>query len=299
MQKLFTASQIKAWDNYTIANEPISSLNLMERASNAFVNWFVKQYTATQHIYIFCGPGNNGGDGLAICRLLQAKGYQITPYLINPKNKLSLDCTKNLNRLTEVIQYPDIKEIKLPEINKNDIIIDALFGSGLSRPLTGIYATLVQQLNAYDCIKIAIDIPSGMYSDILNNSDDIIFKANTILSFQTPKRSFFFFENNPVINHLKTLDIGLSIDYLKDTNCNWYVINSYSEIPDFDTYANIILSIEKFEHQYKVKFNSQGSIRLLAKKAREQLLIFIIKDNNNNNNTYIITPENDVYFILD
>jgi len=295
MQKLFTASQIRAWDNYTIANEPISSLNLMERASIAFVNWFVKNYTTNQHIYIFCGPGNNGGDGLAICRLLQAKGYQVTPYLINPKNKLSSDCAKNLNRLTEVIQYPDIKEIKLPEINKNNIIIDALFGSGLSRPLTGIYATLVQQLNAYDCIKIAIDIPSGMYSDILNNSDDIIFKTNTIASFQIPKRSFFFIENKPVINHLIILDIGLSIDYIKNTNCNWYVINSYSEIPNFDVYVNTTLSMEKFEHQFDVKFNSQKSIRLLTKKAREQLLTFIIKDSN----TYIITPENDVYFILD
>ena len=292
MQKLFTASQIKAWDNFTIANEPISPINLMERASNAFVNWFTQKYNATQHIYIFCGPGNNGGDGLAICRILQNKDYQVTPYLINPKSKLSPDCTKSLNKLDNVVLLTDIN---FPEINKTDIIIDALFGSGLSRPLTGIYNTLVQQLNLYDCIKIAVDIPSGMYSDILNNSDDIIFKANTIVSFQTPKRSFFFIENKPVINHLKIIEIGLLTDYLKETNCNWYVINFYSEIPNFNTCLNITLSKEQFEQQFDVKFNSTESIKLLTKKAREQLLTFIIKDSN----TYIVTPENNVYFILD
>jgi len=294
MQKLFSASQIRAWDNYTIANEPISSLNLMERASKAFVNWFVQHYNTSQHTYIFCGPGNNGGDGFAICRLLQNKGYQVTPYLINPKNKLSADCNENFKRLNNVIFLTDITGFTLHHINEKDIFIDALFGSGLSRPLTEMYATIVQQLNAYDCTKIAIDIPSGMYCDMLNNSDDIIFKAHTIVSFQIPKRSFFFIENKLIINHVKTLDIGLSIEYIKDTKCKWYLINSYSEIPNFDTSANITLSIEKFEHQFDVKFNSQESINLLSKKAREQQLIFIIKDSN----TCIITPENDVYFIL-
>jgi|GEM_PF-3169236 len=295
MQKLFTASQIKAWDKYTIANEPISSLNLMERASNVFVNWFVKQYTATQHIYIFCGPGNNGGDGFAICRLLQTKAYQVTPYLINPKNKLSLDCTKNLNRLTEVIQCTDITEIKLPEINKNDIIIDALFGSGLSRPLTGIYATLVQQLNVYDCIKIAIDIPSGMYSDIINHSDDIIFKANTIASFQIPKRSFFLTENKPYLNSVTVLDIGLSSTYILNTDCSWYSINSTTEIPNFDNYPIEYYTPEKFSQHFNIKFNSIKAIAILLKIAKKQQKVIGIKSDYN----CIATPKNNIYFILD
>jgi len=295
MQKLFSASQIRAWDNYTIANEPISSLYLMERASKAFVNWFTQQYNTSQHIYIFCGPGNNGGDGLVISRLLQYRDYKITPYLINPKNKLSSDCTKNLNRLTEINQFTSLAEIMLPEINKNDIIIDALFGSGLSRTLTGIYAKLVQQLNAYDCIKVAIDTPSGMYCDTLNSSDDIIFKTNTIASFQIPKRSFFLTENKVYFNTVTVLDIGLSPVYNLGTNCNWYYIESTAEIPHFDNYTKKNYTLETLSQHFNIKLNSIQAIAMMLKIATQQQKIINLKSDYN----YIATPKNEVYFILD
>lgn len=295
MQKLFTAPQIKAWDNYTIANEPISSLNLMERASNAFVNWFMKQYSATQHIYIFCGPGNNGGDGLAICRLLRNKGYQVNSYLIDPKNKLSPDCTVNLNRLIKVIPLKNITETKLPEINNDDIIIDSLFGSGLSRPLSGISLALIQKLNTYDCIKIAIDIPSGMYCDTLNSSNNTIFKTNTIASFQIPKRAFFLTENKAYFNTVTVLDIGLSPVYNLDTNCNWYYTESTTEIPGFNNYTIEYYTPETFSLHFNIKFNSIEAIALLLKIAVQQQKIIRLKSDYN----YIATPKNEVYFILD
>lgn len=295
MQKLFTASQIRDWDNYTIVHEPISSLNLMERASSVFVDWFAQKYNTSQHIYIYCGPGNNGGDGLAIYRILLNTGYQVTPYLINPKNKLSPDCTKNFDRLTNVIEYTHITDIKLPEINKNDIIIDALFGSGLSRPLSGIYLTLVQKLNTIDCIKIAIDIPSGMYCDSINSIDDTIFKSNTIASFQIQKRSFYFIENKQYFNSVTVLGIGLSSVYNINTDCSWYSIDSTIEIPDFDTFPIECYTPETFSQHFKMKFNSIEAIVMMLKIAIQQQKIIAIKSDYN----YITTPKNDVYFILD
>jgi len=294
MFKLFTAEQIRNWDNYTISNEPISSINLMERAATAFVNWFVKKHLLTQQIHVFCGPGNNGGDGLAISRILLDKGYDVIPYIINPNNKLSNDCDINLNRLATVIQLTNISQISMDFFSKKEIIIDALFGTGLSRPLSDYYKTIIEKIASTNCIKIAVDIPSGMYCDRVNNSNDIIFKADTIVSFQIPKRSFYFIENKPIVKHLKILNIGLSTRYLKDTNCNWYAINSYAEIPNFDTCMNITISREIFEQQFDIPFQSEKTLQLLIKKANEQQLTFIIKDSN----IYIITPKNNVYFIL-
>lgn len=267
----------------------------MERASNAFVNWFVQQRTIKQHIYIYCGPGNNGGDGLVISRLLLGKGYQVTPYLINPKNKLSPDCAKNLDRLTDVIKCTHITDIKLPEVNKNDIIIDALFGSGLSRPLSGIYLTIIQKLNTHDCIKIAIDVPSGMYCDSLNNSDETIFKSNTIATFQIPKRSFFFIENKPYFNSVTLFDIGLSSVYNINTDCSWYSIYSITEIPDFDIFPIEYYTPETFSQHFNIKFNSTEAIAILLKTAVQQQKFFGVKSEYN----YITTPKNEVYFILD
>ena len=294
MLKLFTAEQIRNWDNYTITNEPITSINLMERAAIAFVNWFIKNHELSQQIHVFCGPGNNGGDGLAISRLLLIYGYNVTPYLINPNNKLATECTINFNRLNTVIQLTDVSQISIDQIQKKDIIIDALFGSGLSRSLTGIHATIIKKLNAINCEKITIDIPSGMYCDTLNDTTDIIFKSNTVITFQIPKRSFFFMENKPMIKDLKILDIGLSVNYIIETSCNWYAVNSFSEIPNFNTCINITLSKEIFEQQFDAEFNSKESIQLLMKKAKEQELTFIVKGSN----TYIITPKNNIYFIL-
>lgn len=294
MQKLFTASQIRNWDNYTIVHEPISSLNLMERASSVFVDWFVQQYNTSQHIYIYSGPGNNGGDGLAICRLLLNKGYQVTSYLINPTNKLSPDCATTLDRLTDVIQYTHITDIKQPEINKNDIIIDALFGSGLSRPLSGIYLAIIQKLNTHDCIKIAIDVPSGMYCDSINSSDDTIFKSNTIASFQIPKRSFYFIENKQYFNSVTLLGIGLSSVYNINTDCSWYSITSTTEIPDFNNSPIEYFTPETFSQHFKIKFNSIEAINMILKTAVQQQKFIGLKYDYN----CIATPKKNIYFIL-
>lgn len=294
MQKLFTAKQIRTWDAYTIKQEPISSINLMERASIAFVNWFVEKYAPNQQVYIFCGPGNNGGDGLAISRLLQNKGYQITPFLVNKKNKISADCKHNLNRLSNVVTIENLNTIPTLKIHQNDIIIDALFGSGLTRPVTGIYASLIEKLKRYNCIKIAVDIPSGMYCDLANNSDDIIFKTDIAVSFQIPKRAFFFIENKIHLNTFEVVDIGLSNLYYTNTDCNWYYINSTAEIPNFNINEAISFSLETFSLHFDARLNAIDVIALLIETAVKQQQIIILKAST----TYIATPKQQIYFIF-
>lgn len=231
MIKLFSSQQIKQWDQYTIKNEPISSLDLMERASLSFVNWYANVYNKNYSIHIFCGPGNNGGDGFAIGRLLQKSNYTVKYYLVNPNNKLSNDCETNSSRIVSKIKYiKSSKNLNSLRIAENDIIIDGLLGSGLTRPVSGIFKELIQLLNELDNHKIAIDIPSGMHCDIINNSSDTVLKSDKVISFQIPKRAFFFKENDIYLMSIHITNIGLSKDYYKKTSCNWWVVNSIKEV---------------------------------------------------------------------
>jgi NAD(P)H-hydrate epimerase len=145
--KIFSIHQIKKWDQYTIEHEPISSIDLMERVAKACFNWISNQFTQFDDFIIFCGTGNNGGDGLAIARLLIENGYRATVYLIG-KKKESEDFITNLDRLaniSEEIYYLDSMD-NFPEINKG-IIIDALFGTGLNKTVTGLTSQLIHYIN--------------------------------------------------------------------------------------------------------------------------------------------------------
>lgn len=277
MIKLFTAKQIKAWDEYTIAHEPITSIDLMERAAKSFVDWFSFNYTKKQQIYIFCGPGNNGGDGLAISRILNNMGYSSSPFIINPKNKLSKDCAVNYNRLPTCITLESTDSIKAIQFKSDDIIIDALFGSGLTRPISHIFKDIVVLLNTLNCIKLAIDIPSGQYCDTLNTIDDIIFKANHTLTFQVPKRSFFFKENT--LQNFTTLDIGLSSKYYDLTECNWYVVDNFNDALQLSYTSNYIsYNIEQYETIFKTSFNTLKAINNCLHLSTTKGISIVIKD---------------------
>lgn len=290
MVKLFTVEQIRAWDEYTILNEPIASIDLMERASQSFVNWFVTNYSKEQTIYIFCGPGNNGGDGLAISRLLEIKGYHVNSFIINPKNKLSKDCEINYNKLNHCTTLNDINTIKEISFQLDNIIIDALFGSGLSRPLSGFFNDIVASLNTVNCIKLAVDIPSGQYCDTYNSNNDTIFNADHILTFQTPKRSFFFQEKN----HPKftLLNIGLSTQYHDSTQCNWYMANDLNETLSFASITNYTsISIEQYEAIFKTPFNTFKAINDCIQLAATKQESIIIKEHF----FFLITPQKQVF----
>src|SRR5215471_14812169 len=159
--KILTADQIKEWDQYTIQHEPVASIDLMERAAVKCVDWLEANGYSKKAFTIFCGKGNNGGDGLAIAMMLAQKGNQVVVYILEFGHKGTEDFQINLERLH---QHPEVKisfiqgEQSFPFINKDEIIIDALFGSGLNRQLEGVTASLVEHINKTGCSVIAIDI---------------------------------------------------------------------------------------------------------------------------------------------
>ena len=168
--KILSAKQIKKWDAFTIQNESISSIQLMERAALAFVNWFIQQYPDNQQtvIKVFCGSGNNGGDGLAIARLLHKKRYDVEIFCCQISQIPSTDFTINLKKLPRRNAIPIsflAADAPFPIINDAAILIDAIFGAGLNRPIIDYWGELIAFLNTLPNTKIAVDIPSGLFAD--------------------------------------------------------------------------------------------------------------------------------------
>jgi len=219
MMKIFTAAQIRNWDAYSIEHEPVSSIQLMERAATASCNWLqdhvlnkkiTKPAAKETVIKIFCGKGNNGGDGLAIARILISKSYKVFTYILDTENKSSHDFDYNLIQLQATnnhIHFISDKAL-FPEINDHDLIIDALFGTGLNKPMEGLAASLLQHINLFKARVVAIDIPSGMYAD-KTSVNLLTIKANDTLSFQTYKMAFLLAENEAATGAVHILNIGL------------------------------------------------------------------------------------------
>jgi len=241
MIKIFSAQQIREADSYTIEQEPISSIDLMERASKKCSDWILQNLNETNHYTIFCGTGNNGGDGLAIARLLMNNGKQVKVYGINTGNESS-DFLVNKNRLLkESIHYAEFKVTDLPVIRKDEIIIDALFGTGLNKEISGIAAECIKFINSTDAMVISIDMPSGLRADYpLFETKSEIVKADVTLSFQFPKRSFLYPSTGNYVGAIVLLDIGLNAEFIEKEKTNFYFItqNDIAEIikprSDFD-----------------------------------------------------------------
>jgi ADP-dependent NAD(P)H-hydrate dehydratase / NAD(P)H-hydrate epimerase len=198
--KVFEARQIREIDAYTILHEPVASVDLMERAATGCADWLCSAIKADVDIKIFAGPGNNGGDGWAIARILAGRGYlHIHLYLLQISRIISGDSVVNRHRLEEQNKVPVFEissESDFPHLDDQDIVVDALFGSGLSRPLEGLSAALVNHINASGCTVIAIDIPSGLQPDGQDTQGgNAVIRATHTLTFEFPKRSFFYAEN--------------------------------------------------------------------------------------------------------
>lgn len=223
--KVFGTEQIRAIDRYTIQHEPISSLDLMERVAQEITSALTGLHPfLTTAFCVFAGPGNNGGDGLAVARMLRDIGYQVHVYLIN-EGKLSDDCNENRIRLLR--KYPEIiteflENPVFPELTGDEVIIDALFGSGLSRPLSGMYARYVEYVNSVSNQVIAIDIPSGLNGDSYHRMIEKTVKADITLTLQFPKKAFFFIENHPYVGRWQVVDIGLHPEAISQTETPYY-----------------------------------------------------------------------------
>lgn len=200
--KILSIDKVRQADQYTIQNEPISSEGLMERAAGQVFEWLMAHIQKDNKVKIFCGAGNNGGDGLVVSRRLSEVGRPNQVYL--------------LRDFQSAADFPAIEE--------NDIIIDALFGSGLNRPVEGLAAELIRYLNAQQAIRISIDIASGLFADS-PSPDAAIFKPDYTLTFQMPKLAFMMPENDPYVGKLVVLDIQLHPQYLLEVETNNFLVN--------------------------------------------------------------------------
>ncbi len=216
--KILTCTQQREADAYTIAHKNILSINLMEKAASLIADEISNRWEKSHRIVIFAGSGNNGGDAVAVARMLFLKNYQVEVYLFNVTGILSSNCMTNVKRLQEC-GCPNYHEIsnsfEPPHLNDTDIIIDGLFGSGLNKPLSGGFASVVKYINQSQAQVVSIDMPSGLMGE--DNSYNIrqnIIRANLTLSIQLPKLAFFYPENEEFIGEWKLLNIGLSQEFI-------------------------------------------------------------------------------------
>lgn len=227
--KIFSSSQIAEIDAYTIKNEPISSIDLMERASLKLHDWIVERYNRERNLKIFVGPGNNGGDGLALARMLAEVDYTVDVFILKISKQLSADCQMNLDRLkiqNTVSIFEIVKAEEFPFINRDDVVVDALFGSGLSRPLNGLVKGLVHHINDSKAEVVAVDIPSGLFGEDNSNNDlNNCIHADFTLSLQFPKLSFLFPENTVCVGQWEVLPIGLHTTIIEEKESPYTIID--------------------------------------------------------------------------
>ncbi len=232
-------------------HEPVSSLNLMERAATTCADWISQHTDVNKKIIIYCGPGNNGGDGLVIARILLQQGRNLQVYFL--EGMQSEDFKANFERLLQQDITPQILSATdlFPEHNDGEIILDALFGYGLNRPLSGIADALVQHINRTQSTIISIDIPSGLFAD-KSSKDNTIVQAAHILTFQAMKLAFLLPENAVYIGEVTVLDIGLHTDFYNNTDAAFEIV-THSTIHSWYT------ARKKFSHK-----GSYGSAALVA-----------------------------------
>jgi len=227
--KIFRAKQLREIDAYTIKNEPIQSIDLMERAARRLTGWYVRHFHTDQKVIIFGGPGNNGGDALAMARMLADRQFRVECCLLR-FGKLSEDCSINLERLkaqalVKLFEVND--EAMLPEIAKADVVVDGIFGSGLSRSVTAFPASVIGYINKNAGTVIAIDIPSGLFGE--NNADNDykhVIRANHTISFQFPFLSFFFDLHENHVGQWRVHDIKLHPKAIEDTACDYKTLEA-------------------------------------------------------------------------
>lgn len=248
--KLFTATQLRDWDAYTISQEPVSSVALMKRAATLCAARIAEKATIWQSssIKIFCGLGNNGGDGLVIAGYLAGLNYAVEVYIVETAGKRSVDFVWYE---TELRKNPQVKLTRieaatlLPVLSSADIVIDALFGTGLSKPVEGLNATVIEHINRHSAFTIAVDVPSGLPCEVFDVEDfqnKIILEADLTLTFQVPKLSFFHAEAYRYTGHFEVIDIGLHPEFTQTAQSPFYYI-------DEALVKSVLKARDKFSHK--------------------------------------------------
>jgi ADP-dependent NAD(P)H-hydrate dehydratase / NAD(P)H-hydrate epimerase len=241
MIKVLSAPQLKEADAYTINNEPISGVALMERAATKASEWILEYYkNSTGTFHIVCGPGNNGGDGLVIARKLKKSEKKVQVYLFDDNEQHSEEYLYHLKLLRESVTPIILNDTIQLKTEKEDIIIDAIFGTGLSRPASGIFETTIKVINSLRNPVISIDVPSGMFAD--EPSTGKIIAALHTLTFQFPKLAFLFPETGMLAGKIEVLDIGLHQGY-------WEKLPVKNMLPELKDIQPLILKRQAFSHK--------------------------------------------------
>ncbi|WP_306350250.1 NAD(P)H-hydrate dehydratase [Flavobacterium sp. '19STA2R22 D10 B1'] len=243
--KIFFSQNSKDADAITIEKQNITSTHLMERAATVAFHWIENKYQNTKTTFqIFCGVGNNGGDGLVLARLLKQKGYFVKVNIVSFNEKHSDDFIVNLERLKEFAIEPYIitNGDHVPNIKSNEIVIDAIFGSGLSRTPEEWVIDLFQYINASQAYVIAIDVPSGLFLDQNTENKRAVINAAVVLTFQLPKLAFYLPENERYIQDIIILDIGLDPKFINETPTNHYLI-------DQNDISILYKSVDQYAHK--------------------------------------------------
>ncbi len=244
--KIFTCSQIREIDEFTIKTEPIPSIDLMERAASQLFKWYIKTFDRSHKVMVFTGPGNNGGDGLALARMLSRSRFVVEVYNVRFTDKTSDDWVINKQRLQQEtpVHFFDIENTDhFPLIDADDVIIDSIFGSGLKRPAEGLVSDLIKFINRSGCKIVSVDIPSGLFcEDNSPNDPESIIRASFTLSFQFPKLSFMFAENERFTGEWAVLPIGLSNNAIRSVGSPY----SYTQAEDL---LPLMKTRKKFDHK--------------------------------------------------
>jgi len=224
--KIFSAAQIKACDAYTIQASGIHSADLMERAANRCVDWLRAKFLRDTLFVVLCGTGNNGGDGLAITRLLHQRNFGVKAFLLKLTDEMSPDCAANYQRL-KMVDDDLVTSIEqdtfLTDLPQHIVVIDALLGTGISRPPEGWLAQFIDRINLMPNIKVSIDLPSGLSPDNAPDPETSIIKATHSLTFQFYKRCFLHPESAPYTGLIHLLDIELDRHFILQTHTQYRI----------------------------------------------------------------------------
>ena len=252
--KLLTAAQIKQWDQYTITHKPITSLHLMEHAASLCAshihNLWLNNPGVWNRVDVFCGTGNNGGDGLVIARLLHQQNIPVRVFVVATSNQVTNECTINIERLkseTSITTITLSSDHVLPDLSNDALIIDALLGIGLNKPVEGFMATVISHINHSKAKVVAIDVPSGFPADIHNlnwMNEGAIIHAWLTLTFQLPKITFLLADAYQFVGDFEVLYIGLMPGYLASIQTNFY----YTRLLDI-----------KLIYKPRLKFSHKGT----------------------------------------
>lgn len=228
--KILNAQQIKFADQCSIEKQQITSWQLMERAAKIFTDELLEHIQIIHPVHIYCGKGNNGGDGLVIARLLSLKAFKVTAIIVEYSNKATEDFLLNYNKLKalsnlKIIHIKSKDDWQKFEIQNEDVCVDALLGSGVNKAAEGFLKEAIVFINQNYKEIFSVDVPSGIFLDKMNDFEDAVIHAHRTFTFQFPKLSFLFPENAKYVGNWKVLDIGLSKECIESQNTNFYTFD--------------------------------------------------------------------------